>query len=61
MPKEYKVQTTGRRWFAISKLDDGTFQMRLMLGDAEKPLATLIVNRAEFKRLATTVTGLLAK
>jgi hypothetical protein len=41
----------GRRWLALAKRDDSTFEMKLMLGDEEKPLATLPFDRDQWERL----------
>ena len=41
----------GRRWLALAKRPDGTYEMKLMLGDEEKPLATLPFDESEWRKL----------
>ena len=50
--KDYPVKTTQRRWLALSKLDDGTYQMKVMFGDSEKPIATMVFTQREWDKLA---------
>jgi hypothetical protein len=51
----------GRRWLALVKRDDGTFEMKLMLGDEEKPLATLPFDRDQWERLVSEAQELLRR
>jgi hypothetical protein len=41
----------GRRWLALSKRPDGTYEMKLMLGNEEKPLATLPFDESEWRKV----------
>lgn len=60
--KNYKAaQSTGRRWIAMNKQDDGTYQVLVMYGSNTNPLATMVMTPREFKRIGTTVAGLLKK
>jgi hypothetical protein len=49
----------GRRWLALAKRDDGTFELKVMLGDEEKPLATLPFDESEWRRLVDKAARLL--
>jgi hypothetical protein len=51
----------GRRWLALAKRDDGTYEMKLMLGDKEKPLATLPFDEGEWRKLVEQGRELLDK
>jgi hypothetical protein len=51
----------GRRWLALAKRDDGTFEVKIMLGDEEKPLATLPFDRDQWERLVSEAEGLLRR
>lgn len=60
--KDYRINVNnGRRWLAINKQADGSYQMKLMLGNNEKPLATLPFDESEWKKLANYSAGLLKK
>ena len=60
--KDYAVKVNnGRRWLALNKQADGSYQVKVMLGDGEKPLATLPFDESEWKKLANYSTGLLKK
>lgn len=59
--KDYPVRTTQRRWLALSKLNDGNFQMKVMYGDNMKPIATLVFTPREWAKLASYSEGLKRK
>jgi hypothetical protein len=60
--KDYRVNVNnGRRWIALNRQADGSYQLKVMLGDNEKPLATLPFDESEWKKLANYSTGLLKK
>lgn len=59
--KDYPVKTTQRRWLALSKLDDGTYQVKVMFADDAKPIATMIFTAAEWNKLASYSEGLKRK
>jgi len=60
--KDYRINVNnGRRWLAINKQDDGSYQLKVMLGNNEKPLATLPFDESEWKKLANYSAGLLKK
>jgi hypothetical protein len=48
----------GRRWLALSKRDNGEYEMCLMLGGEEKPLATLPFDESEWRKLVEQARGL---
>jgi hypothetical protein len=49
----------GRRWLSLGKRDDGTYEMRIMLGDNEQPLATLPFDESEWLKLVRLARNLL--
>jgi hypothetical protein len=51
----------GRRWLALARRDDGTFEMKVMLGDEKKPLATLPFDRDQWERLVSEAGELLRR
>ena len=58
--KDYRINVNnGRRWLAINKQADGTYQLKVMLGDNEKPLATLPFDESEWRKLVEQARGLL--
>ena len=59
MPTEPIHVNNGRRWLALAKRDDGTYEMRIMLGDEEKPLATLPFDEGEWRKLVDEAARLL--
>jgi hypothetical protein len=60
--KDYTVKVNnGRRWIALNKQADGSYQLKVMLGDNGKPLATLPFDEREWKKLANYSAGLLKK
>jgi hypothetical protein len=59
--KDYMVQTQGRRQLLLNKQDDGTYQVKIFLAGPDKLLATMVLERGEFKRLRDTATGLMKK
>lgn len=60
--RNYKAaQSTQRRWLAMNKQDDGTYQVLVMYGDNPKPIATIVMEAREFKRLRDTADGLMKK
>lgn len=59
--KDYPVHTTQRRWLALSKLDDSTYQIKVMMGDNLKPIATLVFTSREWDKLASYTEGLKRK
>lgn len=58
---DYPVRTTQRRWLALAKLDDGTYQVKVMFGNNEKPIATMIFTQREWDKLASFSEGLKRK
>lgn len=59
--KEYVVKTTSTRELHISKLDDGTYQMKLYWGRGNRDLATLVFTQKEWDKLASFSEGLKRK
>jgi len=59
--KDYPVKTTQLRWLALSKLDDGNYQMKVMLGNNTKPIATMVFTPVEWAKLASYSEGLKRK
>jgi hypothetical protein len=59
MPAEPIHVNNGRRWLSLAKRDDGTYEMKVMLDDEEKPLATLPFDEGEWRKLVSEATRLL--
>lgn len=56
--KDYPVKTTQRRWLALSKLDDGNYQMKVMFKNDPKPIATMAFTPNEWAKLVNYSAGL---
>ena len=59
MSNEPVYVNNGRRWLALSKRPTGEYEMKLMLGDAEKPLATLPFDESQWRKLVGQARGLM--
>lgn len=58
---KYAVHTTQRRWLDLEKLPDGNYQMKVMFGNNQNPIATLVFTPQEWAKLASYSEGLKRK
>ncbi len=59
--KEYIIKTTSSRELRLRKLADGNYQVALYWGKGDRTLATLIIEPAEWAKLASYSEGLKRK